>query len=99
MSDEKQCLEISVVYTSTIAPHLLVQPRVRVHRWRVYRHGDEQILVCELPETGLIRVTSAIAHWNTSSNEIVTQSGRVYELVGVMADDSLDFRLRLAAEL
>lgn len=99
MSDERPRLEISVVCTSTIAPHVLVQPRVRVHRWRVYPCVDEQILVCEIPETGLIRVTSAVAHWNTTSNEIVTQSGRVYELVGVMADDSLDFRLRLAAEL
>lgn len=96
MSDERPRLEISVVCTSTIAPHVLVQPRVRVHRWRVYRHGNEQILVCELPDTGLIRVTSAIAHWNTSSNEIVTHSGRVYELVGEMAEDNLDFTLALA---
>lgn len=99
MSEEQRRLDISVVCTSTIAPDVLVQPRVRVHRWRVYRYGDEQILVCELPDTGWIRVTTAVAFWDTSSNEIVTQSGRVYELVGVMADDSLDFRLRLAAEL
>lgn len=96
MSDENPRLEIPVVCTSTIAPHVLVQPRVRVHRWRVYEHGDEQILVCELPASGLIRVTTTIAYWDTSSNEIVTQSGRVYELVGEMAEDNLDFTLALA---
>ena len=99
LSENQPRIAIAVHCISTPAPDVNLQSRVRVHRWRVYPCVDEQILVCEIPETGLIRVTSAIEYWNTTSGQLVTQSGRVYELVGVMADDSLDFRLRLAAEL
>lgn len=77
------------------SPDVSVQPRVQVHRWRTYPCDDEQVLVCELPDTGRIRVTTPIAYWDTKAREIVTQSGRVYELIGPMAEDSLDFRMML----
>lgn len=87
--------KIAVVSDITLSPDVSVQPRVRVYRWRTYPYGDELILVCELPDTGRIRVTTEIAHWDTTTGEIVTQSGRVYELIGPMAEDSLDFMLML----
>lgn len=75
-----------------------MQRRVRVFRWRTYPCDGEQVLVCELPDTERIRVTTAIAHWDTTTSEIVTQSGRVYELVGRMAEDSIDFGLALVVQ-
>lgn len=86
---------IAVNYNITCSPDVSVQPRVRVHRWRTYPRDDEQVLVCELPDTGRIRVTTAIAYWDTTTGEIVTQSGRVYKLVGPMAENSLDFMLMM----
>lgn len=77
------------------SPNVSVQPRVRVERWRTYSCDDEIFLLCELPETGRIRATTAIAHWDTTAGEVVTQSGRIYELVGPMAEDSLDFKLAM----
>lgn len=82
----------------TRAPDIEFQPRVRVHRWQTYASDDELILVCELPDTGRIRATTAIAHWDTSTGQIVTQSGRVYELMGPMAENSLDFQLALVVQ-
>ncbi|MCB8748930.1 hypothetical protein LHU53_18730 [Rhodoferax sp. U2-2l] len=80
------------------APDVNVQPRIRVLRWRTYPFDGEQVLVCELPGTSRIRVTTAIAHWDTTTREIVTQLGGVYEVVEPMAEDSLDFRLALVVE-
>lgn len=86
---------IAVDCDITLSPDVSVHPRLRVYRWRIYPNGDELVLVCELPDTGRIRVTTEIAHWDTTTGEIVTQSGRVYELIGPMAEDSFDFVLTL----
>lgn len=77
------------------APYVDLQPQIRVYRWRTYRHKGESRQVCEIPETGRIRVTTPIAHWNPASGKLVTDSGRVYELIGSEVDHAIDFALAL----
>lgn len=77
------------------APNVSSQPRVQVFRWRTFECGHELLLICEMPDTGRIRTTTPITFWDKSTGEVVTESGRVYQLVGPMADDSLDMQLAL----
>lgn len=77
------------------AANVELQPRVRVYRWRTFRNNGEFVLVCELPDTGRIRVTTPIAHWDTNSGQVITDSGRAYELIGSEAEKAVDFAMAL----
>ena len=77
------------------APGVGNQPRLRVYRWRIYQLGGESLLVCEVPETGRIRVTTPIAHLDSASGQLVTDSGRIYELEGSQSDHAADFAATL----
>jgi len=53
------------------------------------------MLVCELPDTGRIRVSSPVASINQKEGLIITESGRVYELFDSEAEETLDLELAL----
>lgn len=79
------------------ADRIREQPHMHVHRWRIYECGKELHLVCEVPETGRLRMTTPVGHWDTSSGKLVTESGRVYQLNGPMAEHTTDLMLALIA--
>lgn len=95
MAINKTNHHVIVDCTFNAAPEVNEQPTLRVYRWRVYGDTDSGVLVCEMPETGKIRVTSPIEFWDTETGKLLTESGRVYELVGDQAENCLEFALAL----
>ena len=63
------------------APDVDEQPTVQVRSWRVVEAvaGDRRLLVAM--DHGPLRITSPLAGLSTASTELITQSGRRYELL------------------
>jgi len=70
------------------APDVSAQPRMALSGWRILDLGHGQEILCGwLPNGSTLRKTSPIAWFSQSLREIVTSSGRRYELVGPPATD------------
>jgi hypothetical protein len=67
------------------APDVQDQPRVVVEIWRTYVIGNEIYLVCVMPGTTKVRVTTPVQATDPDKQEFITKSGRVYQCVGPMA--------------
>jgi hypothetical protein len=64
------------------APSVAEQPSVKVSSWRVVKAmtGDLHLLI--ILDHGPLRITSSIANFNPATAEMITQSGRRYEVIG-----------------
>lgn len=77
------------------APDVEDQPRVVVDVWRAYVIENDVFLVCVMPGTKRVRVTTPVCVSDPLKQEFVTESGRVYQCVGPMAPNILAFRMVL----
>ena len=77
------------------APDVKDQPQLVTEVWRTYIIGADVVLVCVLPGTGKIRVTTPLTVSDLAEQRFETASGRVYQCVGSMAPDTQVFRLAL----
>lgn len=76
-------------------PKLEDQPIVTTKYWRTYAIDGELYLVCEIPETKAMRTTSAIVKSDPEKQEFTTTSGRVYNCIGPMAENTIIMRTAL----
>ena len=77
------------------APAITDQSRVQIYKWKTYECSGEIFLVCEMPETGRIRVSTPVAFWDKSTDNLITESGRIYKLMTKEPTDRLEFTLAL----
>lgn len=77
----------------TNAPTKTDQPVVIVEKWRKYEINGEAFIVCKIPKTGKVRVTTPIIY---SHNQLfITESGRTYQCQGAESDDTPELLLAL----
>jgi len=77
------------------APDVEDQPHVVTKVWRTYVIESDVILVCVIPDTGKVRVTTPVTASDPGRQKFETASGRMYQCVGPMAPDTHTFRMAL----
>lgn len=80
------------------APSVDEQELVQIHHWRVCLVAGERHLLGWISEGATTRMSSPIIELRLSARQVVTSSGRVYELDGHPTEDP-DRLLFLAARL
>lgn len=77
------------------APDVKNQPHLVTEVWRTYVIEANVMLVCVLPGSGKIRVTTPLMVSDLTEQRFETASGRVYHCVGPMSPDTHTFRMAL----
>ena len=78
------------------APSIESQPRMRIFEWRIVEFVDGAVLVGLLENGFTCRMTTLIERIDYKRREVTTQSGRIYELGGMPATNSVSGKITTA---